>query len=146
MFEYLDGEVEQGFQGDEEMPFDLKADPIDIIHDDFGIWYVDIMSNAPRYKGRNIRVRGIVYRASNVPAGYFVISRKAMTCCADDIAIIGILVKCPSDMFPKDGEWVEVTGNCIAEKHAVYKGLGPVLAATTVKPTEPADTELVYFN
>ena len=146
MFEYLDGEVEQGFQGDEEMPFDLKADPIDIIHDDFGIWYVDIMSNAPRYKGRNIRVRGIVYRASNVPAGYFVISRKAMTCCADDIAVIGILVKCPSNMFPKDGEWVEVTGNCIAEKHAVYKGLGPVLAATTVKPTEPADTELVYFN
>ena len=31
MFEYMNGEVEQGFQGDDEMPFDVNADPIDIV-------------------------------------------------------------------------------------------------------------------
>ena len=146
MFEYNDGTVEQGFQGDDEMPYDLNADPIDIIHDDFGLWYIDIMSNAPRYKGKNVRVRGMVYRASNVPKGYFVISRRAMTCCADDIAVIGILCKTPQESTLKDGDWVEVCGEIIAEKHDVYQGNGPVMLVKTVSPTEKADTELVYFN
>ena len=146
MFEYTDGTVEQGFQGDDEMPFDVNADPIDVVHDDFGLWYIDIMSNAPRYKGKNVRVRGMVFRASNVPKGYFVISRRAMTCCADDIQVVGILVKSPDESKFKDGEWVEVCGKVIGEKHPVYKGTGPVIAADSIPPTQPADSELVYFN
>ncbi len=146
MFEYNDGTVEQGFQGEDEMPFDVNADPIDVIHDDFGLWYIDIMSNAARYKGKNVRVRGMVYRASNIPDGYFVISRRAMTCCADDIAVIGILVKSPEGKKFPNGEWVEVCGNVIAEKHDAYKGQGPVIVADAIVPTEKAESELVYFN
>ncbi len=146
MFEYNDGSIEQGFQGDDEMPFDVNADPIDVGHEDFGLWYVDIMSNAPRYKGKNVRVRGIVYRASNVPGGYFVISRRAMTCCADDIAVVGILVKTPEEKNFVDGEWVEVCGEIISEKQSAYKGTGPVLVAREISSTEKADSDLVYFN
>lgn len=146
MFEYMDGEVEQGFQGDDEMPFDVNADPIEIVHDDFGLWYVDIMSNSKRYNNRNIRVRGMVFRAKNVPKGYFVISRRAMTCCANDIQVVGILVKCPDESKFKDGDWVEVTGRIVGEKQEVYRGVGPVILARSVAPTEKADSELVYFN
>ena len=146
MFEYVDGNVEQGFQGDDEMPFDVNADPIEIVHDDFGLWYIDIMSNAPRYKGKNVRVRGMVFRATNVPKGYFVISRRAMTCCADDIQVVGILVKSPDERSFKDGDWVEVTGNVTAEKQACYKGIGPVILADSIVSAEKADSELVYFN
>ncbi|MCH5204638.1 MAG: TIGR03943 family protein [Oscillospiraceae bacterium] len=146
MFEYMDGEVEQGFQGDDEMPFDVNADPIDIVHDDFGLWYVDIMSNAKRYKDRNVKVRGMVFRAKTVPKGYFVISRRAMTCCADDIQVVGILVRFPEERALKDGDWVEVTGKIVGEKQEVYRGVGPVIIARSVDPTEKADSELVYFN
>ncbi len=146
MFEYMNGEVEQGFQGDDEMPFDVNADPIDIVHDDFGLWYVDIMSNAKRYKDRNVRVRGMVFRAKTVPKGYFVVSRRAMTCCADDIQVVGILVKFPDEKNLKDGDWVEVTGKIVGEKQEVYRGVGPVILAKSVIPTEKADSELVYFN
>lgn len=146
MFEYMNGEVEQGFQGDDEMPFDVNADPIDVIHDDFGLWYVDIMSNSKRYKDRNVKVRGMVFRAKPVPKGYFVISRRAMTCCADDIQVVGILVKYPDESKLKDGDWVEVTGKVVGEKQEAYKGVGPVILAKSVNPTEKADSELVYFN
>ena len=146
MFEYNDGTIEQGFQGDDEMPYDLNADPIEIVHDDFGLWYVDIMSTPDRYIGKNIHVRGMVFRASNVPKGYFVISRRAMTCCADDIQVVGILVKSSEGANFKDGEWVEVTGRVILEKQAAYRGEGPVLAAREIKTTEPAASELVYFS
>lgn len=146
MFEFTDGTLEQGFQGEDEMPFDVKADPIDVVHDDFGLWYVDIMSNAPRYLDKNVRVRGMVFRASNVPKGYFVISRRAMTCCANDIQVVGILVKSPDEKNFKDGDWVEVCGKIVAEKQQAYKGVGPVILADTIMPTEKADSEVVYFN
>ena len=146
MFEYVDGTVEQGFQGDDEMPFDVNANPIEIVHDDFGLWYIDIMSNAKRYKDKNVRVRGMVFRATNVPKGYFVISRRAMTCCADDIQVVGILVKSSDEAKWKDGNWVEVTGKVVAEKQACYKGTGPVILADSILETEKADSELVYFN
>lgn len=146
MFEYTDGSVEQGFQGDEDMPFDIKADPVVIEHDDFGLWYIDIMDKMERYKGKNVRVKGMVFRASNVPEGYFVISRRAMTCCADDIAVIGILCKTPEGRNYEKGEWVEVCGEITLEKQACYKGIGPVLIAKEIAPTDKADDELVYFN
>lgn len=146
LFEYTDGTVEQGFQGEDEMPYDLNANPIEIVHDDFGLWYVDILSSPQRYIGKNIHVRGTVFRASNVQKGYFVISRKAMTCCADDIQMVGILVKSPEEGRYKNGEWVEVTGKIITERQAAYKGEGPVIAAGEIRPTQPAATELVYFN
>lgn len=146
MFEYVDGSVEQGFQGDDEMPFDVNADPIEIVHDDFGLWYIDIMSNAKRYKDKNVHVRGIVFRAKNVPKGYFVISRRAMTCCADDIQVVGVLVKSPEEAKWKDGDWVEVTGKVIGEKQACYKGTGPVILADSISAATPAESELVYFN
>ncbi len=146
MFEYVDGSVEQGFQGDDEMPFDVNADPIEIVHDDFGLWYIDIMSNAPRYKGKNVHVRGMVFRAKNVPKGYFVISRRAMTCCANDIQVVGILVKSPDEAKWGDGDWVEVKGKVVAEKQACYKGTGPVILADLIAPTEKAESEVVYFN
>lgn len=146
MFEYVDGTVEQGLRGDDEMPFDVNADPIDVVHDDFGLWYIDIMSNAPRYKNKNVRVRGMVFRASNIPKGYFVISRRAMTCCADDIQVVGILVKSPDESKWADGAWVEVTGNVTAEKQQCYKGTGPVILADSIHETEQAESELVYFN
>lgn len=146
MFEYTDGTIEQGFQGDEDMPYDLNADPIDVVHDDFGLWYIDVMSSTQRYIGKNVRVRGMVFRASNVPKGYFVISRRAMTCCADDIQVVGILVKSPEEGKFRDGEWVEVTGRIIIERQAAYKGEGPVLAAASIQPTAAAPSELVYFS
>lgn len=146
MFEYTDGTIEQGFQGEDDMPYDLNADPIEIVHDDFGLWYVDILSTPERYINKNVHVKGMVFRASNVPKGYFVISRRAMTCCADDIQVVGILVKSPDEAKFKDGDWVDVTGKIIAEKQAAYKGVGPVLTAAEIKTTEPAASELVYFS
>lgn len=146
MFEYTNGEIEQGFQGDDEMPYDLNADPIDVVHDDFGLWYIDVMSSTDRYLGKNVRVRGMVFRASNVPKGYFVISRRAMTCCADDIQVVGILVKSPEEGQFKNGDWVEVTGKIITERQAAYKGEGPVLMAASIQTTAAAPSELVYFS
>ena len=69
-----------------------------------------------------------------------------MTCCADDIQVVGILVKSPDEANFKNGDWVEVTGRVIVEKQTAYRGEGPVIAAREIKAAEPAASELVYFS
>ena len=87
MFEGENGDPINIFQ--DEMPFDLKADVIAIDDVDFGIWYVDMMDDLPRYLDRKVRYKGQVLKSRELKADFFVPGRKAMTCCADDIQFIG---------------------------------------------------------
>ena len=50
IFEDENGEVENIFE--DEVPYDLKADVIEILPEDYGIWYVDMMENQERYDGK----------------------------------------------------------------------------------------------
>ena len=47
VFENEEGEIDDIFQ--DEMPYDMNADIIDIEDIDYGIWYVDMMDNLDKY-------------------------------------------------------------------------------------------------
>ena len=49
-FEDENGEVDNIFE--DEVPYDLNAPVIEIRREDYGIWYVDMMENPDRYKGK----------------------------------------------------------------------------------------------
>ena len=38
---------------EDEMPFDIDAPVIDILPEDYGIWFVDSMDHPDRYVGKN---------------------------------------------------------------------------------------------
>lgn len=50
---------------------------------DYGIWYVDMMDNPEKYKGKVVEIQGRARKAKGFPKGEFVLGRSAMTCCAD---------------------------------------------------------------
>ena len=76
----------------------------------------------------------------------FVPGRKAMTCCADDMQMIGYICKSPIAPQLKHGQWVMVTARVAFEYDKFYRGKGPVLYASKVEPCEPPADEMVYFN
>lgn len=137
------GEVE------EELPYDMTKDELEITDDDYGIWYMDAMDHPENYAGKTVRFLGMLYVSPKLPTGYIVPGRMAMTCCADDIAFIGLLTKVPPTMdirSLRSRQWFEVTATMKVEYQREYKGKGPVLYATKMIPAqEPAD-KLVYFN
>ncbi len=51
IFEDEEGEMDDIFQ--DEMPFDIDAPVIDILPEDYGIWFVDAMDNPDKYVGQN---------------------------------------------------------------------------------------------
>lgn len=90
MFENLDGSTEDGV-ADEDLPYDMKAEIINIPDEDIGTFYLDSLDHPERYDGKTVRLVGQAYRdpRDGMPDGFYLFSRQAMTCCADDIARIG---------------------------------------------------------
>ncbi len=143
IFEDENGEIENIFEDD--VPYDLKAPVIEIAKEDYGIWYVDMMENPDRYKGKVVEFTAKVLKPKSFPSKVFLPGRMAMTCCADDTSFLGYVCRSPYAPKLKPGDWVKVRARVRFANLSVYRGEGPVLEAENVEPAEPIE-ELVYFN
>lgn len=143
IFEDENGEVENIFE--DEVPYDLKADVIEVRPEDYGIWYVDMMENQDRYDGKVVEITARVLKPKSFPSKVFLPGRMAMTCCADDTTFLGYV--CKSSYAPKlkAGMWVKIRAKVSYENLAMYKGRGPILNAEHIESAD-AIRELVYFN
>ena len=144
IFEDEEGELDDIFQ--DEMPFDVNAPVIDILPEDYGIWFVDAMDHPETYVNKTVKFKARVMKPRGMGSKFFVPGRTAMTCCADDTTFLGYV--CKSAFAPKlqQGQWVEVTAKVGIENRMEYQGEGIVLYADFVEPCEPLEEEMVYFN
>lgn len=142
-------ESEQGVMDDpedEQLPYDINADIIEICDDDYGLWYMDVTEFPEKYDGKTVRIKGKVYKSPRLPRNTFVPGRIAMVCCADDAQMIGFI--CQSDNITrlKKNSWVTVTAKIRLEQNIAYKGVGPVLYALEVQDAEAPEDEIAYFS
>ncbi|MDD3412901.1 MAG: GTP-binding protein [Lachnospiraceae bacterium] len=144
LFETPEGVVDDKVE--EELPYDLNTEVIEVGEDDFGIWYLDAMEHLDVYKGKTVKFKGIVYHPRKGKEDVFVPGRFAMTCCADDVAFIGFPCKYEDAKFLSMKQWVTVTAKIGGAMSREYGKMAPVLYATNVESAEPAKEELVYFN
>ncbi len=68
-----------------------------------------------------------------------------MTCCADDIAYMGMLCKCKEEIPYQDKEWVTLTARIKREFVKEYRGKGPVLYLESIEKSQKPEDDLVYF-
>ena len=143
IFEDENGEVENIFEDD--VPYDLKAPVIEIAKEDYGIWYVDMMENPDRYKGKVVEFTAKVIKPRSFPSKVFLPGRMAMTCCADDTTFLGYVCRSPYASKLRPGDWIKVRAKVGFANASVYRGEGPVLEAEHIETAQPIE-ELVYFN
>ncbi|MCD8082552.1 MAG: GTPase [Clostridiales bacterium] len=143
IFEDENGEIDE--INEEDLPYDMKADVIEIRPEDYGIWYIDCMDKPDRYKGRVVEFTGMVLKSNRFPKNYFVPGRMAMTCCAQDMTFLGYVCKAKEARNLETRQWVKVRARVEIEYWQDYNGEGPVLYAEEVKPAE-AIADIVTFN
>ena len=143
IFEDGQGEIENIFEDD--VPYDLKAPVIKIAREDYGIWYVDMMENPDRYRGKTVEFTAKVLKPRAFPSKVFLPGRMAMTCCADDTTFLGYVCRSAYAQKLKAGQWVDIRAKVRYANVSVYQGEGPVLEAENIEPADPIE-ELVYFN
>ncbi|MBE5822562.1 MAG: GTPase [Butyrivibrio sp.] len=145
IFEDQNGEVDVTL--DEDLPFDLNDDPIELNNYGYGMFYLDALDHVERYEGKNVKFKGMVLIPPEFPEGRFVPGRMAMTCCAQDMQFLGFACEYDKVGELKEKEWVEVTAKVVKQYVAEYQGEGPVLIATEVKKTtEPTNPVIDFSN
>lgn len=144
IYERKDGTIDNGME--EEMPFDLNADIVDISEEDYGIWYMDAIDHPEKYKNKTLRFKAIVYHPEGFPPEWIVPGRFAMTCCVDDIQFIGFKCHCKEGGQYQTRDWINITAKAKVEYTPEYEGQGVVLEAVSVEKAEKSKEEIVYFT
>lgn len=144
VFEDSNGEIDEIFE--EDLPYDLNQDPIQLDNRGYGIWYLDSMEHLERYVGKKLQFTAMVMKPEEFPKGYFVPGRMAMTCCADDMAFLGYVCEYGGAEELRQKEWVKVTATVSKEYWEDYKGEGPMLHALSVEKTKAPKEEIISFS
>jgi len=144
IFEDSNGEIDEIFE--EDLPYDLNQDIIELDNQGYGIWYLDSMDHLERYEGKKLQFVAMVLKPEDFPKGYFVPGRMAMTCCADDMAFLGYACEFAGAGALKQKEWVKVTATVSKEYWEDYKGEGPILHAISVEKTSEPKDPVINFS
>ena len=139
LFENPDGSTDDGVT-DEDLPYDMKASPIEISEDHFGLFYLDSMDHPDRYDGKKVHLVGQPLPQNGLPEGTFFFARYAMTCCANDIQPCGWL--CQGYTKPDSKGFIELTAMC----HAVSRGGQSMLVLQELNATPCGPTKEPYVN
>lgn len=141
VFENAQGEIDTIFE--EDLPYDLKADTIELDDNSYGIWYIDMMDHIERYEGKKIVFTAMTLVSPQFPKGYFVPGRMIMTCCAEDVSFLGYVCQYDGADTLKNRQWIKVTVIPKKEYYADYHGEGPVLHAVSVTPASKPAHEVI---
>ena len=145
VYERADGSVDEG--ADEELPFDINQEVIELSDADYALWYMDAMDDPKKYDGKKIKFLALVYNPEKkMKKGMFVPGRFAMTCCVEDVQFIGFKAKYANSEEIKHKSWIELTAEVRVEFAKEYRGKGPVLYPISIEPAEKPEDELVYFS
>ncbi|MCR5053743.1 MAG: GTPase [Lachnospiraceae bacterium] len=146
VYERADGTIDDK---EDELPFDITKDEIEISDADYALWFMDCMENAKKYDGKIVSFRALVYNPTEgkgiLKPGTFVPGRFAMTCCVEDIQFLGMKAKYPDSGNLMHKSWIDLKARIKNEFAKEYKGKGPVLYPISITPAEKPEDELVYF-
>jgi uncharacterized repeat protein (TIGR03943 family) len=142
-----DGSIDQS---EEELPFDISQDEIEITDADYALWFMDCMDNPKKYNGKTVSFTALVYNPKDgdgkLKPGVIVPGRFAMTCCVEDIQFLGMKCKYADAASIEHKSWVKIKAKIKNEFAREYKGKGPVLYPISLEQTDKPEDELVYFN
>lgn len=142
IFDNTDGTVDDG-KTEEDLPYDMKADVIEVSDNDFGTWYIDAMDNPTRYEGRTLKLRGMTFETDN--KGSVAFGRRAMTCCANDIRAIGFTCT-SSAAAPSSQQWIEAIVSAKCAYSNLYGRDAIELNIKKYKAVTMPKDDLVYFG
>ena len=146
LYDYTDGSTQMD-DIEDPLPFDIHAPVIQILDQDFALWYRDVTEEPQKYDGKTVCFKGQVAMLRRTKEGMFAPGRFVMTCCVEDIQFCGIPCRYADAASLEPRSWVMVSAKISAEKHPLYKGdVGPVLTAIRVdRNAEPADPDVATF-
>lgn len=144
IFEGLDGQIIP--QSEEDLPYDVKKNPIEIDDIDFGIWYVDASENPDLYIDKEIVLNAQAFQPAELGQTMVVLARKIMTCCADDVRFYGYPCVMEEAKEIPEEKWIRVRAKFAYEHFAGYSDPQPVLYMIDMEDAKAPEDDIVYIG
>lgn len=107
--------------------------------------YFNAIHNDPHaFKGKQISVKGFIYRDKTLGKDQFVVGRFSVTCCTADAIVIGFIAEGKQAASFKANDWVEVTGALGITKYDDVDM--PMIQLASVKRIKPLTDPYVYLD
>ncbi len=128
---------------EDELPYDLSADIVDIKDDAFSVFYLDTMENLDRYLDKKIRFTAQVMKTKDESRKSFLGGRMAMTCCEEDLSLFGII--CDYDEVNEliNGTWAVIEGTVTKEFFDKYGSEFPICKVESITECSKPKKEII---
>ena len=143
-YEHADGYVEYD-DIEDPLPFDIDAPVIEVKNSDYALWYRDISEEPKKYAGKIVDYTGLAMLNKRFPAGLFLLGRRVMTCCVEDIQFAGFLAEGKIAEMPSHGKWYHVRVKVFYKFHRLYGRKGPILQVISMEPAQVPEPEVATF-
>lgn len=145
IYEFPNGTIDT-INPEEELPFDISKDYLEIKDHDFGIFCMDTMKHPKKYDGKTIKIKGKFMGLDRLIKNGFVLGRQAMVCCEEDTSLIGLVCISPlaKKLIPE--EWIVVEGNISVDFDAEYQMEVPILTVEHLQVVPPLENQYVTFD
>ena len=145
LYDYTDGST-QIDEEEDPLPFDINAPVIQVMDEDYGLWYRDVTEEPEKYNGKTVCFRAQVAMLRKNKNDMFAPGRFVMTCCEEDIQFCGVPCEYAEARRLTPRQWVTVCAKIRVEKHPLYHNeVGPILTALRVEDSPAAQQDVVTF-
>ncbi|MBQ2478385.1 MAG: hypothetical protein II510_02840 [Erysipelotrichales bacterium] len=143
IYENTEGEIEN--MDEDDLPFDLSKDSIEISPDDYGIWYMDALDHPQKYSGKTLSFTGMAYPTTQWDKPIVAIGRFALVCCAQDKQFIGVGIVDQDGKGLRPASWMKVKGKVRIDYDPESQSDYISLTQSTLKPAKPLEHPDVVF-
>ena len=134
VFQNTNGEVIDTLA--DELPYDLNSEVITLDDKDYGVFFIDSYDQKDRYEGKKVNMNAVCYMQAD---GTVVVGRLAMTCCENDIQLLGFFTDIKESF--KANEWINLTA--IIKYEIIEDEEEPVLKVIEYKKIKQIDNPVV---
>ena len=127
----------------EPLPYDVNKDIIEIEPSDFGTFYIDTFDHKDNYENKVLSFTGQIFLSDKLPKNTFIVGRKVMNCCADDIQLCGFLVKSFLNKKIKDQSFIKIIAKSKYEYSMEYNEMELVLDPIDIIQVNDLDNEVL---
>ncbi|MEG0592963.1 MAG: GTP-binding protein [Coprobacillus sp.] len=144
IYEKEDGTVNT--LADDELPFDISSQELEILDHDFGLFCMDALDHPERYNQKTITIKGKFIGLDKEIENGFILGRMAMVCCEEDTSLIGMVCIHPIAKQLVPDEWIQVKGQIHLEYDYSMNCDVCILNVDDLKVVPPLDNEYVTFD
>ena len=131
---------------EDPLPYDIEADVIKIEDQDFGRFYIDTFDNKERYNGKVVELNAMVILSKQLPENTFIVGRKVMTCCSNDIQLYGHLCNNLMGLKLKNNSWIHIVAKITFEYSEEYEEEELIFVPIKIEPIQPIKNQVLDFR